>query len=61
MSSLGLCEYDEYAVQQAYEKALVLYIDLPEVIRELITRQKEDLEESHDLIKTEWAMEIALL
>lgn len=48
-SVLANCEAGEDAAQRAYRMALEH--DLPQYIRELLTRQQETLRESHDEIK----------
>ena len=51
-SILGSCEYGEDVAQRAYESALESDAYMSTEIRQLITSQKADLKESHDLIKT---------
>ncbi|MEO5649496.1 MAG: PA2169 family four-helix-bundle protein [Ginsengibacter sp.] len=52
-SVLELCEFGEDAAQKAYKEALSASEDIPEEIRELLLRQKNELKESHDMIKEE--------
>jgi uncharacterized protein (TIGR02284 family) len=51
-SALELCEFGEDAAQKAYEEALSSE-DIPIETRELLLRQKNELKESHDIIKAE--------
>ena len=51
-SALELCEFGEDATQKAYEEALSSE-DIPIETRELLLRQKNELKESHDIIKAE--------
>lgn len=51
LTTLELCEYGEDAAQKAYEEALDSDEDMPLETMELISSQKADLKESHDLIK----------
>jgi uncharacterized protein (TIGR02284 family) len=48
---LGNCHYGEDVAQKAYEAALGSDAYMSTEIRQLITSQKSDLKESHDLIK----------
>ncbi|WP_138484900.1 ferritin-like domain-containing protein [Dyadobacter bucti] len=50
-SVLESCEYGEDAAQEAYDDALATDTDLPVNIRQIITDQKAELLESHNLIK----------
>jgi uncharacterized protein (TIGR02284 family) len=50
-SVLESCEYGEDAAQEAYDDALGTDADLPVNIRQIITDQKAELLESHNLIK----------
>jgi uncharacterized protein (TIGR02284 family) len=50
-SALESCEYGEDAAQEAYDDALATDADLPVDIRQMITNQKAELLESHNLIK----------
>ena len=52
-SVLELCEYGEDAAQKAYEEALKSDADIPPAIRELLVNQKEQLRNSHDIIKNQ--------
>jgi len=52
-SVLELCEYGEDAAQKAYEEALKSDVDIPPAIRELLVNQKEQLRNSHDIIKNQ--------
>ncbi|MEO9005138.1 MAG: hypothetical protein ABI288_10395 [Ginsengibacter sp.] len=61
VSSLEICEYNEQAAEAAYTKSLDLSINLTQEIREVIKLQKEELKESHDLIKIKWAVEKLLI
>ncbi|SJZ96919.1 PA2169 family four-helix-bundle protein [Sediminibacterium ginsengisoli] len=47
---LNSCEFGEDAAQKAYRSALESD-DLSSYLRELITRQKQELKESHDKVK----------
>ena len=58
-SALELCELGEDAAQKAYNDALDTSNDLPLATRQLISRQKSELKESHDLIKRNRDMEKA--
>jgi uncharacterized protein (TIGR02284 family) len=51
-SALELCEFGEDAAQKAYEEALSSE-DISNETRELLSRQKNELKESHDIIKAE--------
>lgn len=51
-SALELCEFGEDAAQKAYEEALSSE-DISNETRELLLRQKNELKESHDIIKAE--------
>ncbi|HEX8356131.1 MAG TPA: PA2169 family four-helix-bundle protein, partial [Segetibacter sp.] len=50
-SILGSCEYGEDVAQRAYEAALESDAYMSTEIRQLISSQKSDLKNSHDLIK----------
>ena len=50
-SILGSCEYGEDVAQRAYGSALESDAYMTTEIRQLISSQKSDLKESHDLIK----------
>jgi uncharacterized protein (TIGR02284 family) len=50
-SVLELCEFGEDAAQKAYEEALKSDAEMPASIRELLLTQKEQLRNSHDIIK----------
>jgi uncharacterized protein (TIGR02284 family) len=50
-SILGSCEYGEDVAQRAYEAALESDAYMSTEIRQLISTQKSDLKNSHDLIK----------
>jgi uncharacterized protein (TIGR02284 family) len=52
-SVLELCEYGEDAAQKAYEEAMKSDVDIPPAIRELLVNQKEQLRNSHDIIKNQ--------
>ncbi len=56
-SALELCEYGEGAAQKVYDAALDSDNEMPEDTRSLITKQKMELKQSHDLIKRERDME----
>lgn len=49
---LSSCEYGEDVILEAYEEALNSESTLTSDLRELITTQKEELEESHDTVKS---------
>jgi uncharacterized protein (TIGR02284 family) len=51
-STLELCEFGEDAAQKAYEEALSSE-DISNETRELLSSQKNELKESHDIIKAE--------
>jgi uncharacterized protein (TIGR02284 family) len=57
-SALELCEFGEDAAQKAYKEALESG-DLSEDARSLVTSQKTQLKQSHDLIKAQRDMEKA--
>lgn len=48
---LASCEFGEDAAQRAYDAALASDAELPTEVRQVITRQKEELRKSHDRIK----------
>lgn len=48
---LELCEYGEDAAQKAYKTALEEGKDIKPDIKEVISRQKDSLKQSHDIIK----------
>lgn len=50
-SILGLCEYGEDVAQRSYDTALESDAFMTTEIRQLLSTQKGDLKESHDLIK----------
>ncbi|CAG5018957.1 hypothetical protein DYBT9275_06110 [Dyadobacter sp. CECT 9275] len=50
-SVLESCEYGEDAAQDAYADALASDAEIPANVRQLITDQKAELMESHNLIK----------
>ena len=51
-SVLELCEFGEDAAQKAYKEALADAEDMADGTRTLIMMQKDQLKESHDLIRT---------
>lgn len=57
LSVLELCEYGEDAAQKAYKAALTEAENMTDSTRELIINQKNELKESHDLIKTKRDMQ----
>jgi uncharacterized protein (TIGR02284 family) len=50
-SIIGSCEYGEDVAQRAYEAALESDAYMSTEIRQMITNQKSELKESHDMIK----------
>ncbi len=58
-SVLAACEFGEDAAQKAYNEALESEETMDVDIRQLITKQKASLRESHDLIKRHRDMQIA--
>jgi uncharacterized protein (TIGR02284 family) len=50
-SIIGSCEYGEDVAQRAYEAALESDAYMSTEIRQLITNQKSELKDSHDMIK----------
>ncbi|HEY9176597.1 MAG TPA: PA2169 family four-helix-bundle protein, partial [Flavipsychrobacter sp.] len=50
-AALESCEFGEDAAQKAYKEALDAYQNLPANVLELITEQKAELRQDHDLIK----------
>lgn len=52
-SVLELCEFGEDAAQKAYEEALKSDVEMSPAIRELLVKQKEQLRNSHDIIKNQ--------
>jgi len=52
-SVLELCEFGEDAAQKAYEEALKSDSEMSPSIRELLVKQKEQLRNSHDIIKNQ--------
>lgn len=50
-SILGSCEYGEDVAQKAYQSALEADATMPDEIRQMIAKQKDDLYASHNLIK----------
>jgi uncharacterized protein (TIGR02284 family) len=52
-SILELCEFGEDAAQKAYDEALKSDAEMSPAIRELIVNQKEQLRNSHDIIKNQ--------
>src|SRR5690349_8275142 len=52
-SVLQLCEFGEDAAQKAYEEALKSDAEMSPSVRELLVRQKEQLRNSHDIIKNQ--------
>lgn len=50
-AALESCEFGEDAAQKAYNEALDAYRNLPADVLELITTQKSELRQDHDLIK----------
>lgn len=50
-SALSSCEFGEDAAQKAYKEALSDDEDLNAEFRHLISRQKQELKSSHDIIK----------
>lgn len=50
-SALNSCEFGEDAAQKAYKEALSEDEDLNAEFRQLITKQKQELRTSHDIIK----------
>ena len=50
-SVLEFCEFGEDAAQKSYEEALKSDVDMSASVRELIVNQKEQLRNSHDIIK----------
>lgn len=57
---LASCEFGEDAAQKAYQQALESDATMDVDVRQLITRQKTALKESHDLIKRYRDMEAAV-
>ncbi len=51
-SVLELCEFGEDAAQTAYQEALESDVIMDTDVRQLISRQKAELKNSHDLIKS---------
>lgn len=49
---LGSCEFGEDAALKSYHDALVADVILPENLIQLITRQRDELEQSHDTVRT---------
>lgn len=58
-SVLAACEFGEDAAQKAYNDALESEETMDVEVRQLITKQKSSLRESHDLIKRHRDMQIA--
>lgn len=56
---LAACEFGEDAAQKAYKEALESEETMDVDIRQVITRQKSSLKESHDLIKRHRDMQAA--
>lgn len=52
-SILDLCEFGEDAAQKAYKEALASAGEIPDRTRIMLLSQKDELKESHDLIKAE--------
>ncbi len=52
-SILELCEFGEDAAQKAYKEALASAGEIPDRTRIMLLSQKDELKESHDLIKVE--------
>ena len=59
-SILELCEFGEDAAQKAYKEALAEAADMSDGTRSLIMMQKDELKESHDLIKAKRDMHKAM-
>ncbi len=51
-SVLELCEFGEDAAQKAYQEALESDVVMDTDVRQLISKQKAELKNSHDLIKS---------
>lgn len=58
-SVLAACEFGEDAAQKAYNEALESEETMDVDVRQLITKQKASLRESHDLIKRHRDMQVA--
>ncbi|MBO9561874.1 MAG: PA2169 family four-helix-bundle protein [Niastella sp.] len=58
-SILAACEFGEDAAQKAYKEALESEETMDIDIRQVITKQKSSLKESHDLIKRHRDMQVA--
>lgn len=58
-SILAACEFGEDAAQKAYNEALESDATMDTDIRQVITKQKSSLKESHDLIKRHRDMQVA--
>jgi uncharacterized protein (TIGR02284 family) len=56
---LAACEFGEDAAQKAYKEALESEETMDVDIRQVITKQKSSLKESHDLIKRHRDMQVA--
>jgi uncharacterized protein (TIGR02284 family) len=50
-SILGSCEFGEDVALKTYKTALESDVAMPFTVREILEKQKEDLQTSHDLIK----------